>query len=61
MLHLAAIKGHTSTVEALLDRGCDANIQDFVSYFLQIHNFTILKIFADSQFVFLEFFNFTII
>ena len=31
VLHLAASAGHLSTVEALLDRGCDANVQDFVS------------------------------
>ena len=31
MLHLAASAGHLATVEALLDRGCDANVQDFVS------------------------------
>ena len=33
MLHLAASAGHLATVEALLDRGCDANVQDFVSTF----------------------------
>ena len=31
VLHLAASSGHLGTVEALLDRGCDANVQDFVS------------------------------
>ena len=31
VLHLAASAGHLATVEALLDRGCDANVQDFVS------------------------------
>ena len=31
VLHLAAGAGHLDTVEALLDRGCDANVQDFVS------------------------------
>ena len=33
VLHLAALAGRTDTVEALLDRGCDPNIQDFVSSF----------------------------
>jgi ankyrin repeat protein len=32
VLHLAAMAGRTDTVEALLDRGCDPNIQDFVSF-----------------------------
>ena len=33
VLHIAATGGHLETVEALLDRGCDANVQDFVSIF----------------------------
>ena len=36
VLHLAALAGRTDTVEALLDRGCDPNIQDFVSSFFLI-------------------------
>ena len=31
VLHVAATSGQLETVEALLDRGCDANVQDFVS------------------------------
>ena len=31
VLHIAASAGNLETVEALLDRGCDANVQDFVS------------------------------
>ena len=31
VLHVAATSGQLGTVEALLDRGCDANVQDFVS------------------------------
>ena len=29
---MAATSGQLETVEALLDRGCDANVQDFVSF-----------------------------
>ena len=36
VLHLAALAGRTDTVAALLDRGCDPNIQDFVSIFFLI-------------------------
>merc|ERR1719282_540862 len=32
VLHLAASSGHLGTVEALLDRGCDANVQDFTGH-----------------------------
>lgn len=32
VLHLAAGAGHLDTVEALLDRGCDANVQDFTGH-----------------------------
>jgi ankyrin repeat protein len=39
VLHLAATAGRTETVEALLDRGCDPNIQDFVSYSLFFASF----------------------
>ena len=31
VLHVAASAGRLETVEALLDRGCDSNVQDFVS------------------------------
>ena len=31
---MAATAGQLETVEALLDRGCDANVQDFVSLFV---------------------------
>ena len=34
VLHVAATSGQLETVEALLDRGCDANVQDFVSIVL---------------------------
>ena len=34
VLHVAATAGRLDTVEALLDRGCDANVQDFVSKML---------------------------
>ena len=34
VLHVAATAGRLDTVEALLDRGCDANVQDFVSKLL---------------------------
>ena len=34
VLHVSATSGQLGTVEALLDRGCDANVQDFVSTFL---------------------------
>ena len=32
VLHVAASAGRLETVEALLDRGCDSNVQDFVSF-----------------------------
>jgi len=32
VLHIAATSGHFKTVEALLDRGCDANVQDFTGH-----------------------------
>ena len=34
VLHISASAGNIDTVEALLDRGCDANVQDFVSIVL---------------------------
>ena len=34
VLHVAASAGRLETVEALLDRGCDSNVQDFVSDFI---------------------------
>jgi len=32
LLHIAATAGRFETVEALLDRGCDANVQDFTGH-----------------------------
>ena len=38
VLHVAATAGRLETVEALLDRGCDSNVQDFVSRRLVVGN-----------------------
>jgi hypothetical protein len=46
VLHLAATAGRTETVEALLDRGCDPNIQDFVSHSIF---FAFLKIYDNTR------------
>ena len=39
---MAATAGQLETVEALLDRGCDANVQDFVSLLIFISKFIFL-------------------
>ena len=39
VLHVAASAGRLETVEALLDRGCDSNVQDFVSAFNIFYHF----------------------
>jgi hypothetical protein len=54
VLHLAATAGRTETVEALLDRGCDPNIQDFVShsiFFCFILKYTIILGREESVFI----------
>ena len=44
VLHLAASAGRLETVEALLDRGCDSNVQDFVSCAIIIYLLILLLI-----------------
>ena len=50
VLHLASGAGHLDTVEALLDRGCDANVQDFVSIVRSMRHYELTPIFRlDTQ------------
>ena len=50
VLHVAASAGRLETVEALLDRGCDSNVQDFVSAFNILHHAPIRAYSHNSEF-----------